>query len=115
MTTVLILVLLVGAIVGAIVVLNRIRGRKFSMLYPTGKSSCLEEFPGIANVGEIGTCMGQLHPVGKVRFGNTLVDAIAECTVIEAGTKVEVIERRPNRVIVRVKCEESPRCTSVEE
>lgn len=111
MTVVFVLVLLVGAIV----VLNRIRGRRFAILYPTGRSSCLEAFPGIANVGETGTCVGQLRPVGKVRFGNTLVDAMAEGTIIEAGTQVEVIERLPNRIIVRVKCEASPGCTSVEE
>ncbi len=111
MTAVFILLLLVAAFI----VFDRSRRRKLAKLYPTGRSSCLEAFPGIANVGETGTCVGQLHPIGKVRFGNTLVDAISEGVIIETGTKVEVIERLPNRIVVRDKCEVSPRCTSAEE
>ena len=111
MTAVFILLVLVGAFF----VFDRSRRRKFAKLYPTGRSSCLETFPGIANVGETGTCVGQLHPVGKVRFGTTLVDAITEGEIIDVGTTVEVIERQPNRIIVRDKSWVTPRNASVEE
>ena len=111
MTAVFILLVLVGAFF----VFDRSRRRKFAKLYPTGRSSCLEAFPDVANVGETGTCVGQLHPVGKVRFGTTLVDAITEGEIINVGTTVQVIERQPNRIIVRDKSWVTPRNASVEE
>jgi membrane-bound ClpP family serine protease len=42
-----------------------------------------------------------LHPAGKARFGSVLVDVVTQGEYLEADVRVEVIERRGNRVVVR--------------
>jgi membrane-bound serine protease (ClpP class) len=50
--------------------------------------------------GELGTVTGMCRPVGTVRFGNDLVDAMTEGEPLEPGTKVRVIRREGNRLVV---------------
>jgi membrane-bound serine protease (ClpP class) len=52
-------------------------------------------------VGSRGTTTTQLTPAGKARFGDMLVDVIADGEVIAPGTKIEVVEVQGNRVVVR--------------
>jgi hypothetical protein len=52
-------------------------------------------------VGTRGTATTQLTPSGKARFGNTLVDVMADGEVIDRGAAIEVVEVRGNRVLVR--------------
>jgi membrane-bound serine protease (ClpP class) len=52
------------------------------------------------DVGEEGTVQSVLRPVGKVRFGNDLLDAMSEGDVIEPGTRVRVVRCEGNRLIV---------------
>ncbi len=40
-------------------------------------------------------------PAGKARFGDSVVDVIADGEMIEPGKTVEVVEVRGNRVLVR--------------
>ncbi len=51
-------------------------------------------------IGEVGLVEGPCRPVGKVRFGDTLADAIAEGGFLEAGEHVTVVKIEGNRVIV---------------
>jgi len=51
-------------------------------------------------VGTRGTTTTQLTPSGKARFGNRLVDVIAEGEVIQRGAEVEVVEVHGSRVVV---------------
>ena len=50
--------------------------------------------------GDTGTVEGPCRPVGKVRFGDDLVDAIAEGTIIDRGEKVRALRYEGNRLIV---------------
>lgn len=50
--------------------------------------------------GATGTVEGTCRPVGQVRFGRELVDAIADGGFISAGTQVRVIKVEGNRVVV---------------
>ena len=50
--------------------------------------------------GDEGVAESMCHPVGKVRFGNDLVDAASEGDPIEAGTKVRVLRNEGNRIVV---------------
>lgn len=50
--------------------------------------------------GATGTVEGPCRPVGQVRFGSDLVDAIAEGEFLPAGTKVKVVRADGNRVVV---------------
>ena len=50
--------------------------------------------------GDMGTVEGPCRPVGKVRFGDDLVDAVAEGTMIDRGEKVRALRYEGNRLIV---------------
>jgi membrane-bound ClpP family serine protease len=52
-------------------------------------------------LGHEGTATTQLTPSGKARFGNELVDVIADGEVISRGAQVVVVEVHGNRVVVR--------------
>jgi len=52
------------------------------------------------DVGEEGVVHSVLRPVGKVRFGGDLLDAMSEGDVIEPGTRVRVVRCEGNRLIV---------------
>jgi membrane-bound ClpP family serine protease len=52
-------------------------------------------------LGHHGVATTQLTPSGKARFGNKLVDVIADSEVISRGTEVVVIEVHGNRVVVQ--------------
>ena len=51
-------------------------------------------------VGQTGTVRRICRPVGQVRVGGKLVDAVADGAYIPAGTKVKVIRNEGNRVVV---------------
>lgn len=50
--------------------------------------------------GDLGTAESYLRPVGEVRFDCGLIDAVSEGTFIAAGSKVRVLRRDGNRVVV---------------
>jgi len=50
--------------------------------------------------GEVGVVNSPLRPVGTVRFGDNLVDAVAESAFVQPGTKVKVVKNEGNRVMV---------------
>jgi len=58
-------------------------------------------------VGTQGTTTTQLTPSGKARFGNRLVDVIADGELIERGTDIVVVEVYGNRVLVRAADEQA--------
>jgi len=58
-------------------------------------------FADLPKPGETGTAAGPLRPAGKARFGEKLVDVVAEAEFIDPGQEVLVTERRGNRVVVR--------------
>jgi membrane-bound ClpP family serine protease len=52
-------------------------------------------------LGARGATTTRLNPAGKARFGDLLVDVIADGEAIDRGTTIEVIEVRGSRVLVR--------------
>ncbi len=53
------------------------------------------------NVGEPGEVVSRLRPTGKAKFGDAIVDVVAEGEFLEVGTAVEIIEIHGNRVVVK--------------
>jgi membrane-bound serine protease (ClpP class) len=53
------------------------------------------------NVGDIGEVVSILRPTGKARFGDAIVDVVAEAEFLDKGAKVEIIEIHGNRVVVK--------------
>jgi membrane-bound serine protease (ClpP class) len=52
------------------------------------------------STGDVGVVESMCRPVGKVRFGDDLLDAISEGETIEPGQKVRVSRHDGNRIIV---------------
>jgi membrane-bound serine protease (ClpP class) len=52
-------------------------------------------------VGDVGQVVAILRPAGKARFGDAIVDVVAQGDFIDNGAKVRIIEMHGNRVVVR--------------
>jgi membrane-bound ClpP family serine protease len=52
-------------------------------------------------LGAIGVAATPLRPAGKVQFGDSFVDVVAEGDYVVPGTRVQVIEIEGNRVVVK--------------
>ncbi|MHC4441341.1 MAG: NfeD family protein [Planctomycetota bacterium] len=69
---------------------------------PTREQITIDDpYQGMADVGAVGESAGPLRPAGTARFGGIMVDVVTRGDYIEAGIKVEVVERHGNRVVVR--------------
>jgi membrane-bound serine protease (ClpP class) len=53
------------------------------------------------NLGDAGEVVSILRPTGKAKFGDAVVDVVAEAEFLDKGTKVEIIEIHGNRVVVK--------------
>jgi len=53
------------------------------------------------NIGDAGEVVSILRPTGKAKFGEAIVDVVAEAEFLDKGTKVEIIEIHGNRVVVK--------------
>ncbi|MBN1806738.1 MAG: hypothetical protein JW837_15930 [Sedimentisphaerales bacterium] len=53
------------------------------------------------NTGETGEVVSKLRPTGKARFGEAIVDVVAEGDFLDKGTKVKIIDIHGNRVVVK--------------
>jgi membrane-bound serine protease (ClpP class) len=51
-------------------------------------------------IGDIGTVEGMCRPVGKVRFGESLLDATAPGEYVEPGRKVRITQLDGNHIII---------------
>jgi membrane-bound serine protease (ClpP class) len=51
-------------------------------------------------VGDVGLVEGTCRPVGKVRFGDDLLDAVSDGEMIPAGARARVLRRDGNRLVV---------------
>ncbi len=53
------------------------------------------------NLGDAGEVVSTLRPTGKAKFGDAIVDVVAEAEFLDKGTNVEIIEIHGNRVVVK--------------
>ncbi len=59
------------------------------------------------NMGDAGEVVSILRPAGKAKFGDAVVDVVAEAEFLDKGTKVEIIEIHGNRVVVKKRTTEN--------
>jgi len=52
-------------------------------------------------IGDIGEVISTLRPTGKARFGDAIVDVVAEGEFLGKGAEVEIIEIHGNRAVVK--------------
>lgn len=95
-----------GAVVGMILVAHYLPrtpvARRMVSANPTREEVTIDDpYAGVAQLGDCGTVEGVLRPAGKARFGDVLVDVVSEGEFIGSGTRVTVIERAGNRIVVR--------------
>ncbi len=55
------------------------------------------------SVGDAGVVTAPLRPIGSARFGDMVVDVVAEGQYLENGEEVEIIQIHGNRVVVKGK------------
>ena len=100
----------IGMIVTAVLLRHRLpRSRLFGNLMlepPAGEEAeTIRRREALVNfhdlVGTRGTTTTQLTPCGKARFGDLLVDVIADGEVVNRGAAIEVVEVRGSRVLVK--------------
>lgn len=97
---------LLGGLVG-MVALSRVLPRSpyFRRIVPDNPTpesvAILDPQAEVAAVGSVGLVEGILRPAGKARFGSSLVDVVSDGEFINAGERVEVIDRKGNQVVVR--------------
>ena len=53
------------------------------------------------NLGDTGEVVSILRPTGKAKFGDAIVDVVAEADFLDKGTKIEIIVIHGNRVVVK--------------
>ena len=96
----------IGAVIGAIVVARYlpkvpVAGRLVLAPSTVRPSPTTDRAPiTVVQVGDVGTVHSVCRPVGQVRFGEALVDAIADGDMIPTGTKVRVVKKEGNRIVV---------------
>ncbi|MFC1652150.1 nodulation protein NfeD [Planctomycetota bacterium] len=67
---------------------------------PLASSVPASDGPVQIHVGAIGTAVSPLHPAGRVRFDDHLVDCVTQAEFLAANTQVVVTEIHGNRVVV---------------
>lgn len=95
-----------GAVVGMVLVAHYLPrtpvARRMVSANPTHEEVTIDDpYVGVAGLGDHGTVEGILRPAGKARFGNVLVDVVSEGDFIKSGSRVTVVERAGNRIVVR--------------
>lgn len=53
------------------------------------------------DIGDTGLVISALRPTGKAKFGDAIVDVVAEGDFLDKGTEVEIIQIHGNRVVVK--------------
>ena len=64
------------------------------------------------NVGDTGEVVSTLRPTGKAKFGDAIVDVVAEAEFLDKGCEVEIIKIHGNKVVVK-KTDDRKRRTEV--
>lgn len=60
-----------------------------------------ERYTDVAKVGDIGVVLTPLRLGGTARFGDRIVDVQSECDLVNAGTRVQVVRREGQTIIVQ--------------
>ncbi len=97
---------LTGGLVGMVLVARYFPrlpiGNRIIIPNPTPEQVHIDDaYGGMARVGDIGQAESLLRPAGKARFGARMVDVVSEGEYVKSGTRVKVVERHGNRVVVR--------------
>ncbi len=77
-------------------------GSQSDGIMPVNMTRPVESEKESPDIGDIGEVVSTLRPTGKVKFGDAIVDVVAEGDFVNIGTKVAITEIHGNRVVVKV-------------
>ncbi|MBN1974511.1 MAG: hypothetical protein JW787_12805 [Sedimentisphaerales bacterium] len=72
------------------------------IVMPVNMTRPAESETDTPRIGDIGEVISTLRPTGKVKFGDAIVDVVAEGDFVNIGTSVEITGIHGNRVVVKV-------------
>ncbi len=80
------------------------KGSEFevSMTAPPESKGSSRTAPTV-NIGDVGEVVSTLRPSGRAKFGDAIIDVVAEGDFLDKGTRIEIIKVRGNRVVVKAK------------
>lgn len=56
--------------------------------------------------GDAGVTVGRLAPMGKVKVGDSVVEALSESGYVDTNREVEIVKVYADKIIVKLKTEE---------
>lgn len=101
------IIVLVSAAGGILLTWYALRAQTWKRLSLSSRiDSKVEGVDPAVQVGDIGTTVGRLAPMGRVRVGEHVVEALSESGYIETCREVKVVKVYSDKVIVKLKTEE---------
>lgn len=97
-------IVLAAAVGGCCITWYALRARTWKRLSLESRiDSRVERVDASIKPGDIGICIGRLAPMGKVKIGEYIVEALSESGYVEANSPVEVIKVCKDKIIVQLK------------
>lgn len=60
------------------------------------------EVPLRVKVGDIGTSLSDLRPIGKAEFNEEIIEVKTKGTFVKAGEKIKIVKLDPNNIFVEI-------------
>lgn len=97
-------ILLATAVGGFVVTWYALRTQTWKRLSLNSSiDSTVEGVDESVKVGDCGICLGRLAPMGKVKVGDTIVEALSQSGYIDSHVEVEVVKVNKDKIIVKLK------------
>ncbi|WP_298611390.1 NfeD family protein [uncultured Odoribacter sp.] len=97
-------ILLATAVGGFVVTWYALRAQTWKRLSLNSSiDSTVEGVDESVKVGDRGICLGRLAPMGKVKVGDTIVEALSQSGYIDSHAEVEVVKVNKDKIIVKLK------------
>lgn len=97
-------ILLTTAVGGFVVTWYALRAQTWKRLSLNSSiDSTVEGVDESVKVGDCGICLGRLAPMGKVKVGDTIVEALSQSGYIDSHAEVEVVKVNKDKIIVKLK------------
>ena len=95
------------AVVGSLLTWYSLRTRTWKRLsLDTQIDSKVEGVDPAVKAGDAGITVGRLAPMGKVKVGDSVVEALSESGYVDTNREVEIVKVYADKIIVKLKTEE---------
>lgn len=93
--------------VGSLLTWYSLRTRTWKRLsLDTRIDSKVEGVDPAVKAGDAGITVGRLAPMGKVKVGDSVVEALSESGYVDTNREVEIVKVYADKIIVKLKTEE---------